>query len=93
MAVHDRYVDLRVDDHPEPVRELRRLLTLQLRFRRQERAFRLYDKKQYQAAARLFAEIVREAPDDATVRYNYACMLTWQVAPRQRCASCVARWS
>lgn len=78
----DRYVDLRVDDHPEPVRELRRLLTLQLRFRRQERAFRLYDKKQYQAAARLFAEIVREAPDDATVRYNYACMLALAGSPK-----------
>lgn len=78
----DRYIDLRVDDHPEPVQELRRLLTLQLRFRRQERAFRLYDKKQYQAAARVFAEIIREAPDDANAHYNYACILALAGSPK-----------
>lgn len=78
----DRYIDLRVDDHPEPVQELRRLLTLQLRFRRQERAFRLYDKKQYQAAARVFAEIIREASDDANAHYNYACILALAGSPK-----------
>ncbi|MFN4032725.1 MAG: DUF1028 domain-containing protein [Fimbriimonadales bacterium] len=78
----DRYIDLRVDDHPEPIRELRRLLTLQLRFRRQEQAFRLYERKQYQAAARLFADIIRDAPDDANAHYNYACILALANSPK-----------
>ncbi|GIV07300.1 MAG: hypothetical protein KatS3mg017_0502 [Fimbriimonadales bacterium] len=78
----DRYIDLRVDDHPEPIQELRRLLTMQLRFRRQERAFRLYDRKQYQAAARAFADIIRDAPNDANAHYNYACILALAGSPK-----------
>lgn len=78
----DRYIDLRVDDHPEPVQELRRLLKMQLLFRRQERAFRLYDAKQYQAAARVFADIIRDAPDDANAHYNYACILALSNSPQ-----------
>ncbi len=71
----DRYIDLRVDDHPEPVQELRRLLTMQLAFRRQDRAFRLYEQKRYREAAAIFEEILRDMPNDATAHYNYACML------------------
>ncbi len=78
----DRYIDLRVDDHPEPIQELRRLLNLQLLFRRQERAFRLYERKQYQAAARVFADIIRDAPDDANAHYNYACILALSGSPK-----------
>lgn len=71
----DRYIDLRVDDHPEPVQELQRLLKMQLAFRRQDRAFRLYEAKRYKEAARLFEQILRDLPDDANAHYNYACML------------------
>lgn len=71
----DRYIDLRVDDHPEPVQELQRLLKMQLAFRRQDRAFRLYEAKRYKEAARLFEQILRDLPEDATAHYNYACML------------------
>lgn len=71
----DRYIDLRVDDHPNPVVELRRLLTLQLAFRRQDRAFRLYEAKKYREAARIFEQILKDMPNDATAHYNYACML------------------
>ncbi len=78
----DRYIDLRVDDHPEPVQELRRLLNMQLLFRRQDRAFRLYDRKQYQAAARVFADIIRDAPNDANAHYNYACILALAGSPK-----------
>lgn len=78
----DRYIDLRVDDHPEPVQELRRLLNMQLLFRRQDRAFRLYERKQYQAAARVFADIIRDAPNDANAHYNYACILALAGSPK-----------
>jgi len=71
----DRYIDLHVDDHPNPVGELRRLLTLQLAFRRQDSAFRLYEAKKYREAARIFEQILKDMPNDATAHYNYACML------------------
>lgn len=71
----DRYIDLRVDDHPEPVQELKRLLRKQLAFRRQDRAFRLYQDKKYREAAQVFEQILKEMPDDANAHYNYACML------------------
>lgn len=71
----DRYIDLRVDDHPEPVQELKRLLRMQLAFRRQDRAFRLYQDKKYREAAQVFEQILKEMPDDANAHYNYACML------------------
>jgi len=71
----DRYIDLRVDDHPDPIPELRRLLTMQLAMRRQERAFRLYNARKYREAAAVFAEIIKETPNDANAHYNYACML------------------
>ncbi len=71
----DRYIDLRVDDHPDPIPELRRLLTMQLAMRRQDRAFRLYNARRYREAAAMFAEIIRELPNDANAHYNYACML------------------
>jgi len=79
----DRYIDLRVDDHPDPIPELRRLLTMQLAMRRQDRAFRLYNAKKYREAAAVFAEILKEAPNDANAHYNYACMLALVGEKRQ----------
>ncbi|MFN3689291.1 MAG: DUF1028 domain-containing protein [Fimbriimonadales bacterium] len=78
----DRYIDLRVDDHPEPVRELRRLLTMQLRFRLRERAYRLYEEKRYPQAMRLFAQMLQETPDDAVLLYDYACVLALTGSPK-----------
>lgn len=78
----DRYIDLRVDDHPEPVQELRRLLTLQLRFRARERAYRLYEQKRYAQAVRLLQQLIAETPEDAALHYDYACVLTLSGSPR-----------
>ncbi|MCS7209622.1 MAG: DUF1028 domain-containing protein [Fimbriimonadales bacterium] len=78
----DRYIDLRVDDHKEPVQELRRLLTLQLRLRLRERAYRLYEEKRYQQALRLFAQMLKETPDDAVLHYDYACVLALTGSPK-----------
>jgi uncharacterized Ntn-hydrolase superfamily protein len=78
----DRYIDLRVDDHPNPVQELRRLLSLQLRFRTRERAYRLYEQKRYAQAIRLFQQMLAETPDDAVLHYDYACVLALSGSPR-----------
>jgi uncharacterized Ntn-hydrolase superfamily protein len=78
----DRYIDLRVDDHKEPVQELRRLLTLQLRFRMRERAYRLYEEKRYPQALRLFTQMLQETPDDPVLLYDYACVLALTGSPK-----------
>ncbi|GIV05227.1 MAG: hypothetical protein KatS3mg016_0802 [Fimbriimonadales bacterium] len=78
----DRYIDLRVDDHKEPVQELRRLLTLQLRFRMRERAYQLYEQKRYLQALRLFAQMLQETPDDPVLLYDYACVLALTGSPK-----------
>lgn len=78
----DRYIDLRVDDHKEPVQELRRLLTLQLRFRLRERAYQLYEQKRYPQALRLFAQMLQETPDDPVLLYDYACVLALTGSPK-----------
>ncbi len=78
----DRYIDLRVDDHPEPMQELRRLLTLQLRFRMRERAYRLYEQKRYAQSLRLLQQMLAETPDDAVLNYDYACVLALTGSPR-----------
>jgi uncharacterized Ntn-hydrolase superfamily protein len=58
----DRPVDLRVEDHPEPLDELRRLLTIRRAVDRADRAFDLMSAGDYPAAAAEFGEAVRIAP-------------------------------
>jgi uncharacterized Ntn-hydrolase superfamily protein len=61
----DRVFDLRVDDHPEPVEELRRLIRLQRAYAHANRGDELMTEqktelalKEYEAASRLAPEIV-----------------------------------
>ncbi|MEO0249829.1 MAG: DUF1028 domain-containing protein [candidate division WOR-3 bacterium] len=72
---NDRYVDLRVDDHPNPIPELERLLKLQLGIRREARAYELYDQKKYKEATKVYEQLLREDPQNAHYHYNYACVL------------------
>lgn len=81
-GLDDRYIDLRVDDHKEPVQELRRLLSMQLRFRLRERAYRLYEQKHYPQALRLFSQMIQETPDDPGLLYDYACVLALTGSPK-----------
>jgi uncharacterized Ntn-hydrolase superfamily protein len=70
-----RYVDLRVDDHPRPIEELRRLLLVQLgkdpltRLRRQESQGRGED------ALKTAAEALKEAPQWDALRWEMARLL------------------
>ena len=71
----DRYIDLRVDDHPEPVKELRRLLTMKLAWARLSEAARWRRKGNLQKAAEVLQEAVRRFPDQAVLHYDLACYL------------------
>ncbi|HET9508171.1 MAG TPA: DUF1028 domain-containing protein [Gaiellaceae bacterium] len=69
----DRVVDLRVDDHPEPIAELRRLLELQLRWSFLKRASGRREAGRPEDGVEVLAEGLRRYPDDATILYDLGC--------------------
>ncbi len=69
----DRMIDLRVDDHPHPIAELRRLLDLRLRQEISFRAMRPYYDGDYARAAAIMAKGAHAYPDSAEILYNLAC--------------------
>lgn len=71
----DRYIDLRVDDHPEPVKELRRLLTIKLAWVRLSDAARLRREGKLKEAVKLLEGALKRYPDQAVFHYDLACYL------------------
>jgi uncharacterized Ntn-hydrolase superfamily protein len=69
----DRIFDLRVDDHPSPIVELRRLLDLRQRQEVSSRAMHHYNQSEYRAAAAAMAEGNDRFPHSADILYNLAC--------------------
>jgi uncharacterized Ntn-hydrolase superfamily protein len=69
----DRLVDLRVDDHPAPIAELRRLYGLWQKHDLIEKVYVPYQEGNYQAAAELMRKANSSFPGDATILYNLAC--------------------
>ena len=69
----DRIVDLRVDDHPEPILELRRLLGIRQRWDAMLASYAHYEAKDYERAFELATQALEAAPDDAMLLYNRAC--------------------
>lgn len=68
----DRICELRVEDHPEPIVELRRLVGIWSVWDAQRRAGTFADRKEYrEAAAVLRGEL--ERVEDALLLYNLAC--------------------
>jgi uncharacterized Ntn-hydrolase superfamily protein len=65
----DRLVDLRVDDHPEPVAELRRLLGLHRAYERMQRGDQALAQNRVKAALEHYAAAAAHAPDDDEVLY------------------------
>jgi len=61
----DRLVDLRVEDHPEPLHELRRLVQLQRAYRRADLAEERAAEGEVDTASRHIAESLRLAPGNA----------------------------
>lgn len=62
-------VDLRVDDHPEPLAELRRLLGLQRAYAAASKADGLVAKGRHEEAAALYLRACELAPDSAELRF------------------------
>ncbi|MGH3002723.1 MAG: DUF1028 domain-containing protein [Gaiellaceae bacterium] len=68
----DRICDLRVEDDPEPIVELRRLVGIWSRWEALRRAGRLYEAREYEAAADLL-EASTTTAGDGMLLYNLAC--------------------
>jgi uncharacterized Ntn-hydrolase superfamily protein len=65
----DRICELRVEDHPEPIAELRRLLAIWSTWEALRRANTHYERRDYSAAV----DALAGAGEDPMVLYNRAC--------------------
>ena len=71
----DRVFDLRVDDHAEPLQELRRLLTLQRAYNHMNAGDLAVEKKDNEGALREYAAAEKLVPDSAEMVYWHAVAL------------------
>ena len=70
----DRVVDLRVDDHPEPIEELRRLLGIHTSWRVASEAMAFYERKDFDGGIELMRAGLQRASDPSGVLlYQLAC--------------------
>ena len=70
----DRVLDLRVDDHPEPIEELRRLLGIHTSWRLASEAMAFYERKDLEGGIELMLRGVERASDPSGVLlYQLAC--------------------
>jgi uncharacterized Ntn-hydrolase superfamily protein len=70
----DRVVDLRVDDHPEPIEELRRLLGIHTSWRLTREAMAFYERKDFDGGIELMLRGVEGRADPSGVLlYQLAC--------------------
>ena len=69
----DRVCDLRVEDHPEPIEELARLVEIHLRWEVLTRAFGCHAAGRYAEGAEILAQGLTRFPDDPTILYDLAC--------------------
>jgi len=71
----DRVFDLRIDDHPEPLKELRRLVTLQRAYNHMNAGDLAVEKKDNEGALREYGAAERLVPDNAEMIYWHAVAL------------------
>lgn len=69
----DRLVDLRVDDHVEPIKELRRLYGLWQVGESSEQAMLRYEEGDYPGAVSILAGANTQFPETPLILYNLAC--------------------
>ncbi len=69
----DRYIDLRVDDHPEPVKELKRILTIKLAWARLSEASSWRQRGNLKKAIEVLQTAVQRYPEQAVLYYDLAC--------------------
>lgn len=70
---NDRYCDLRVDDHPEPIRELRRLFDMWKVWALVIEGYTLCDKGEWEKAFEAGRKAIALGPDDGEPYYHLAC--------------------
>jgi uncharacterized Ntn-hydrolase superfamily protein len=71
----DRVFDLRIDDHPEPLKELRRLLTLHRAYNHMNAGDLAVERKENETALKEYGAAARLAPDNAEMVYWHAVAL------------------
>jgi uncharacterized Ntn-hydrolase superfamily protein len=71
----DRTFDLRVDDHPEPLKELRRLVVLQRAYNHMNTGDKAMESKDHAKALAEYSAAARLAPDNAEMVYWHAVAL------------------
>ena len=71
----DRIFDLRVEDHPRPLEELRRLLLVARAYRHMNAGDLAIEKKDVAAAEREYGAAMKILPDSAEVVFSYAAAL------------------
>jgi len=75
QAWKDRIFDLRVDDSPEPLKELRRLVTLQRAYNHMNAGDLAVEKKDNEGALREYGAAEKLVPDNAEMVYWHAVAL------------------
>lgn len=71
----DRAFDIRVDDHAEPLKELRRLLTIARGYNHMNAGDLAVEKKDHEGALREYGAAARLVPDNAEMVYWHAVAL------------------
>jgi uncharacterized Ntn-hydrolase superfamily protein len=71
----DRIFDLRIDDHPEPLKELRRLITLQRAYNYMNAGDLAVERKENDKALEAYGAAARLAPGNAEMVYWHAVAL------------------
>lgn len=72
----DRYLDIRVDDDPQPIRELRRMLDIGLQMGALNRASGLRMQGKLDQAVSVMEKAVERYPKSGECWYDYACYLS-----------------
>jgi uncharacterized Ntn-hydrolase superfamily protein len=75
QAWKDRTFDLRVDDSPQPLQELRRLVTLQRAYNHMNAGDLAVEKKDNEGALREYSAAEKLVPDNAEIIYWHAVAL------------------
>ncbi|MCK4512674.1 DUF1028 domain-containing protein [bacterium] len=73
---NDRYCDLRVDDHENPIAELRRIFNIWKEVALITEGYRLLDEGDHDKAIALGRRAVEQYPESAECRYHLACYLS-----------------
>lgn len=72
----DRVVDLRIEDHPDPLKELRRLLKVDAAYKHMNAGDLAIENQDYEAALREYSLAEKLCPDNLEMQYWHAVSLT-----------------